>query len=124
MQCICGAHWCYWCQKSTRECDGNCGERDEEDDEEHEDYDSEEDEVRDEVRQANMVENRVEPRLFVASDQNPPQSSQSGDVGLVNLDAGGDRRWGDGYVESVKSTVEHNLGAPNAHVRDVLTSLT
>ncbi|KAK5740901.1 hypothetical protein LTR17_004255 [Elasticomyces elasticus] len=26
MQCVCGAHWCYYCQRSINECDGECGE--------------------------------------------------------------------------------------------------
>ena len=27
MQCFCGAHWCYYCQKSLDHCDGSCEQR-------------------------------------------------------------------------------------------------
>ena len=27
MQCFCGAHWCYYCQKSLDQCDGSCEAR-------------------------------------------------------------------------------------------------
>lgn len=53
MQCVCGAHWCYYCQKSLDQCDGSCEERaideesdfDEDDDGEGESDLSDEDEV-------------------------------------------------------------------------------
>lgn len=41
MQCVCGAHWCYYCLRSIELCDGACEARFYE--EEEEDYDSEED---------------------------------------------------------------------------------
>ena len=42
MQCRCGAHWCYNCQRSKDQCDGGCGEDDEYDSDEDEDEDEEE----------------------------------------------------------------------------------
>ena len=97
MQCVCGAHWCYWCQKSTQECDGACEEREEEDDEE-DDYDSEEDDILDEQRELNTAESRSEPRVIAGNAQMPPPTSTA-DFRIVNLDAGGDRRWAETYVE-------------------------
>ncbi|KAK4949522.1 hypothetical protein LTR10_012140 [Elasticomyces elasticus] len=31
MQCVCGAHWCYYCQRSINDCDGGCDGGTEED---------------------------------------------------------------------------------------------
>ncbi len=42
MQCLCGAHWCYYCQRSIDQCDGGCDEGEPEDDEGE--YESEVDE--------------------------------------------------------------------------------
>ena len=42
MQCHCGAHWCYYCQKPVEQCDGGCAAAADEIDSE-EDYDSDED---------------------------------------------------------------------------------
>ncbi|KAK5173784.1 uncharacterized protein LTR77_002465 [Saxophila tyrrhenica] len=45
MACICGAHWCYYCQRSIDLCDGGCGEGppgdydDDEEDDNESDYD-------------------------------------------------------------------------------------
>ena len=41
MQCLCGAHWCYYCQKPLSMCDGNCEERGMAEEDEDEEYDSE-----------------------------------------------------------------------------------
>jgi predicted nucleic acid-binding Zn ribbon protein len=49
MQCLCGAHWCYYCQKSLNECDGTCEERRLEEEEEDEDSDSDEEPDRQEA---------------------------------------------------------------------------
>lgn len=46
MQCICGAHWCYHCQRPIEQCDGACdaalGASDDEEDFDEDDYDSDE----------------------------------------------------------------------------------
>lgn len=84
MQCLCGAHWCYWCQRSIEECDGACAEREEMDDEDGDEYDSELDNDDGEV--AREIERRPPPAETGAA---PGANS---DV-PVNLDAGGYMRW-------------------------------
>ncbi|EMD01123.1 hypothetical protein BAUCODRAFT_60950, partial [Baudoinia panamericana UAMH 10762] len=66
MQCVCGAHWCYYCQKSIHECDGSCPDREDSENEEGEDDDDDGDES--------------VPSLLTT---------------MVNLDGGGARRWAD-----------------------------
>lgn len=95
MQCLCGAHWCYWCQRSIDECDGACSQRDEEDDEE--DYHSDEDEVDLEALEA-------EREALRAEGIEPPARPAPVAAGAANnapgdLDAGGGRRWGDGILD-------------------------
>lgn len=92
MACICGAHWCYWCQKSTNECDGSCDER-EADDEEEDDYDGEEDDHANEASEVEMMESRLQPRSNAGNVENAAPTSPRPYHRIVNLDAGGDRRW-------------------------------
>lgn len=47
MQCICGAHWCWGCERNFNECDrqGGCEDDEDEDYDDDDDYDSELEEV-------------------------------------------------------------------------------
>ena len=96
MQCICGAHWCYWCQRAIEECDGACAEADNDSEDDEEGYDSEDD----------VVEPRVEgsaadaPQALTGTNVAVAQTRLSEDRPVsnnvtVNLDAGGGRRWAD-----------------------------
>lgn len=81
MQCLCGAHWCYRCQRSIDECDGACSGEDEEDDEEE--YYSDED-------PDGEVDDEPPPRLA------PAAAGEGTADAPPNLDAGGGGRWADG----------------------------
>lgn len=83
MQCLCGAHWCYWCQRSIDECDGACSQRDDEDDEE--DYYSE----NEEEGEGAYGEGEMAPAA-------PPVAAVTNPDAPADLDAGGARRWGNG----------------------------
>jgi hypothetical protein len=110
MQCVCGAHWCYYCQKSIHECDGSCEERD---DSEEEDDDGDEDEDDTMHDSADLSQERdidvsmAEPHPDgsapgPASQQvllPSTQGSQSKSPRLVNLDGGGSRRWADSGID-------------------------
>lgn len=116
MQCICGASWCWHCQQSIDECEdqGICGGDDIDDED---DYDSE-DEYGDEdvpatipeagVREATTTGASSESPIEISSDTEPDRGhhrsaaadNASGRVNssarnnlIVNLDAGGARRW-------------------------------
>ncbi|KAK3067480.1 hypothetical protein LTR53_015631 [Teratosphaeriaceae sp. CCFEE 6253] len=142
MQCVCGAHWCYYCQRGISECDGGCRGNVEGEDEMGEREDENEDE--DDVATSDMSDNegdRMEVTLIgeataaklandntlagppVASIPAPPVPLPSAprprapssspvatrtsapntgapspamrlvETHVVNLDAGGDRRW-------------------------------
>lgn len=110
IHCHCGAHWCYYCQRSTTECIGECDERydDEDDDEEDEDdYDSELGEMEEDDGIGD-----AEPTVEVgpAPAAPPPATARTSNATLtlpprpvpapaqhnhrvVNLDAGGGNRW-------------------------------
>lgn len=88
-RCVCGAHWCYWCQRSIDECDGACGERDEEDDEEE--YDSEDDLEREEEAAEAAPAEGDEPQRSSAA----PAAATGNPDAPANLDGGGARRWAD-----------------------------
>ena len=101
MRCMCGAHWCYWCQRSIEQCNGACEERDYEDNEDEDDYDSEVDEEEEEdaaVRAAVVAANRTSQPPPRDAGQTGNAASNS-DHALVNLDAGGGRRWADGNLD-------------------------
>ena len=103
MQCVCGAHWCYWCQRSLEECDGTCDGR-EDDDEDEDDYDSELDEEALEEREGHEAHPQGPPqrppppaprdRDHTLNPIRPPT-----DTRIVNLDAGGLRRWAEENVD-------------------------
>ncbi|TKA80642.1 hypothetical protein B0A55_01857 [Friedmanniomyces simplex] len=124
MQCVCGAHWCYYCQQSIDECGGACEERagseeeEEEEDEEEEDEEDEDDDGLDEgslegadeegedgdvmPQPASVVVDQEEPSVNETAAQTtpeaspitaPPPPSQLSDDSIINLDAGGARRW-------------------------------
>lgn len=112
MQCVCGAHWCYYCQRSINECDGACEERDESADEDEDEYDEDDDgsnisePVGDEPahaaqppppEQPAIQEGRVVPASAESNTTIGPPPADSGNVPrsdiVVNLDAGGTRRW-------------------------------
>lgn len=109
MQCVCGAHFCYWCQKSIYECDGGCEARDESEDEDDEDEfgDDVEEEELDELVEREMV--RLEEAAGTRADgpaathDSLPQASREVQADpptrIVNLDAGGSRRWGEADVD-------------------------
>ena len=123
MQCICGAHWCYYCQKPINECGGNCDERpeDSEADEESSDEDGDEDEDLDEegdeeedaepvdmitVVDENSGGGTVAPPPPIAADmdKNPtpvvaPPQPPAQPHRIVNLDAGGARLWADAGID-------------------------
>ncbi|KAK3619771.1 hypothetical protein LTR56_000958 [Elasticomyces elasticus] len=120
MQCVCGAHWCYYCQRSINECDGGCGEGTGED---YDDEDatgssdaSDEDDMDgvDDTAQAepanttfppqhmnDMVlyrpitnsEDTRNPESTAQVQQAIPPTSQRSPRRPVNLDAGGTDRW-------------------------------
>ncbi|KAF2486559.1 hypothetical protein BDY17DRAFT_321340 [Neohortaea acidophila] len=113
IQCVCGGHWCYYCQRSTSECDGGCGEYSEGDDEEEEEEESEEDDESDEEeggmdavtsgRDVERVEggqpaqsgntgNSTHPPPAAAAAAPPPPPPER----FVNLDAGPQRVWAEG----------------------------
>jgi hypothetical protein len=50
MECLCGAHWCWVCQKPNDECEGDCYEEDDE-------YSDGEDEDMEEVAESTLPEN-------------------------------------------------------------------
>ncbi|KAK3713036.1 hypothetical protein LTR37_008721 [Vermiconidia calcicola] len=127
MQCTCGAHWCYYCQKSINECDGSCEERALEDDEDEEDYDSEEEGVIEQRldqldEDARGIMRRLDaqgaPQVQITADATAPAvvapvpaavptsapaaaapSIPATDNRIVNLDAGGGRHWADGELD-------------------------
>lgn len=98
IQCLCGAHWCYYCSKSIHECDGGCEGRDESEDEEGDeealsDDDSENEENNDDgenARSGSTAREADQNRLLPLDSPSSPELT-----GTVNLDAGGSRRWGD-----------------------------
>ncbi|KAK5726848.1 hypothetical protein LTR15_002738 [Elasticomyces elasticus] len=116
MQCVCGAHWCYYCQRSINECNGECGEgmgEDYDDGEEEEDY-SDEDDMNgiDDTAQAeppditSLPQHMTDMVLYkpIASleghttfetpaQQTAAPPSQRSPPRPVNLDAGGTDRW-------------------------------
>ena len=125
MQCICGAHWCYYCQKPINECDGGCAERGEEDSEDDEEVIDEGDEDEDEDGDDEDLEEDDDPlpesMITVVGEHSPhnadsPQAVTPADVdktpapivappaparvhGIVNLDAGGARRWAGAHMD-------------------------
>jgi len=129
--CICGAHWCYYCQKSTHDCDGACAEYGDRSEDENE-FDEEEDDIAtsdvsqeepltedegaeplpvgDATNQAKLDGKAATdqalpiqaPLLQALPAQTPPiqpsdtalrPATQRRDDSIVNLDAGGARRW-------------------------------
>ncbi|KAK4554847.1 hypothetical protein LTR86_007995 [Recurvomyces mirabilis] len=120
MQCICGAHWCYHCQKSTNECDGGCVDHaeDSEAEEAEENFDDEEVDDEDEDEEVEDNEDAALPESMITvvgehggggtgspplpldadMDKHPtpitaPPSSLVQPHRIVNLDAGGEARW-------------------------------
>lgn len=79
MQCICGAHWCWYCLDPIEGCSCNGGEGADESDEE-EDYDEYDEKARD-APEANVANHGLSH-----TPNNLP----------VNLDAGGGHRWANG----------------------------
>jgi len=116
MQCICGASWCWQCQKSINECDGQAicggGETDDEDQ-----YDSEDESSDETGPTAVSDEDSRETTTIGASSERPIEISSDTEFGhgtrhgaaadkasgqlplpesnglTINLDAGGARRW-------------------------------
>ncbi|KAK3674734.1 hypothetical protein LTR78_005456 [Recurvomyces mirabilis] len=120
MQCICGAHWCYHCQKSINECDGGCVDHaeDSEAEEAEENFDDEDvdDEDEDEEDEENEEDPKPDNMITVVgehdgSDTNSPPLPTAAEMNknptpitapslppgqlhrIVNLDAGGEARW-------------------------------
>ena len=99
MQCHCGAHWCWWCQRTLELCDGTCDEQAFDEDEE-DDNDSEEDNPerggisRDVL---NVLPGRNAGEADLARTEDAPGTTT--DDRIVNLDAGDERRWGDGEYD-------------------------
>lgn len=85
MACLCGAHFCYWCQRPIDECDGGCSQQQEEDEEEE--YYSEE-EGEDEAADGEVPTESAPAAPQPAAEANPDAP--------VNLDGGGAPRWGGG----------------------------
>ncbi|KAK5122340.1 hypothetical protein LTR85_004251 [Meristemomyces frigidus] len=119
IQCLCGAHFCYWCCQSINECDGGCEARDESDEDEDEDEDlSDDDETDEEINDDETDEEINDEDLIAGSGSTaqpanqkptddrplPPHDSPQAQLTthtlptlptrIVNLDAGGTRRWG------------------------------
>ncbi|KAK5132618.1 hypothetical protein LTR08_008817 [Meristemomyces frigidus] len=120
MQCVCGSHWCWSCQRSTDQCEGSCDEVDSADDE---DVDSDGDIAPDEpldepleegededdigggagTMKLNPLDGRPEPlESKLADPGDAPQVkldlAPASELRTVNLDGGGERRWGGGEV--------------------------
>ena len=95
MQCVCGAHWCYWCQKSTEECHGDCHRPDSEDEQDDDGYDSEDSERENDEDEGDQV-------MILNQEPLAPPGVDTGQLSIQvvhtayrveNLDAGGARRW-------------------------------
>ncbi|KAK5685012.1 hypothetical protein LTS10_003087 [Elasticomyces elasticus] len=115
MQCVCGAHWCYYCQRSINECDGECGGGNEEDyDDEEDDEFSDEDDMEgvDDITPAepadatSPMQRMTDMVLYkpialpeghtafeTPAQQTAAPPSQRSPRRPVNLDAGGTNRW-------------------------------
>ena len=93
LRCHCGAHWCWHCQRSTNECEGDCGEGDDSDEEVEDDLDDDVSDI-EAVEELQVATQRVDT-TNVSSVNN---TQDSGAVSQIprNLDAGGSRRWADG----------------------------
>lgn len=102
MQCLCGAHWCYYCQAPVNECDGYCRESGEyADDDDDEGYDDEEhysDEDEDEDERDHEVSiNAINPSLrsstqaarSCSGNQCAGYTCAGGDTDLLTTCAGG-----------------------------------
>ncbi|KAK0799489.1 hypothetical protein LTR02_007833 [Friedmanniomyces endolithicus] len=128
MQCVCGAHWCYYCQRSIDECDGVCDELAamedaEEEAEEEEDYDDDDDEwehIREMQRlvPANEAKTRFNETAAPAPAPTaipsaptlaPPPPTQLPHRTPVDLDAGGARRWAEADEDFGEEPEEHRF---------------
>jgi hypothetical protein len=92
MQCVCGAHWCYWCQRAISECDGGCEDYRDSEEEDEEDFDSDVDVAEDELDGDDTTAQggaEAQPVTNDSTGTSPREESGS----IVNLDAGGSRRW-------------------------------
>ena len=92
MQCLCGAHWCYHCQRSIDDCDGACEPGPDVDDEEEDDYDSELDEEE-------SGEPGVRPQAELRLERRDNVRNNTTENRVVSLDAGGGQRWADGTYD-------------------------
>ncbi|KAK4541427.1 hypothetical protein LTR36_008028 [Oleoguttula mirabilis] len=111
IQCLCGAHFCYWCCKSINECDGACEARDESDDEEADDEGLSDEDLDDEDDGGDAVADggsTAQPANEKPADDRPlPHDSPQAQLTIgptlptriVNLDAGGGRRWGEAELD-------------------------
>ncbi|KAK0313020.1 hypothetical protein LTR01_002684 [Friedmanniomyces endolithicus] len=137
MQCVCGAHWCYYCQRSINECDGACDELAAMEEAEEE-YDEDEDEGEDAVMlDVNEVEgsgvpvreslgqlalpkpspndtvpthpptHTTSPTAPAATAQPPPPTHPLNPANL-DLDAGGARRWAQAPEDFGEEPEEHS----------------
>ncbi|KAK1815852.1 hypothetical protein LTR12_009737 [Friedmanniomyces endolithicus] len=114
MQCVCGAHWCYYCQRSIDECDGVCDEQaamedmEEEEEDEEEGYGDDDEDGLEQLAEMrrNLLASEAMARVNKAAAPAPPATTvpsapdttplaptQRLNTGVVDLDAGGARRW-------------------------------
>ena len=104
IQCLCGAHWCYYCCRAIDQCDGACDPRMDEDSDIEEDDDFDENDEADPPVGPVNPEQPERERIVSTVDHsgskpaiNPSLSHATGNAPIVpeNLDAGGARRWAD-----------------------------
>ncbi|TKA30531.1 hypothetical protein B0A54_15825 [Friedmanniomyces endolithicus] len=114
MQCVCGAHWCYYCQRSIDECDGVCDEQaamedmEEEEEDEEEGYGDDDEDGLEQLAEMrrNLLASEAMARVNKAAAPAPPATTvpsapdttplaptQRLNTRVVDLDAGGARRW-------------------------------
>lgn len=94
MQCICGAHWCWWCTRSLDVCPGDCSEGDAGDiDDEFGDLSDEEGQDDDDSGFLEGPQPAVNKHTSGASPQQPTQVPRNPPLMSTNLDAGGAARW-------------------------------
>ncbi|TLD36880.1 zinc ion binding [Venturia nashicola] len=98
MQCICGAHWCWGCERSFTACDTQGGCDDDDDEDYNIDYESEEEEV----DLGNTVFPNTEDQIEPAPAEDTPNPAAIGPITeqearrqlrAENLDARGGRYW-------------------------------
>lgn len=111
---MCGAHWCYWCQRSIDECDGGCEGASYSDEDDSEDGLDQGEDNNVEDGEAAEIEKKNAAGLSQPNDPLPrpvivqnvgvhapaPQIPHNADPrAIINLDGGGRRRWAESGID-------------------------